>query len=231
MKSGLIIWIAFIINALVAKGGELEKGLLGYWPLDGNVADVIHGWHGIPRGGINQTSYVEGPVGKALYLDGIDDYVRFESPKPFPGDDVRAVSFWIRVEGESGSVLHTTGGWFVDYQVPGFLIGAGHLRPVTPILQGKAIGQWHHVVAQSRFIKIADGGEGEGEIIDGEMFVDGELLPLLPDANPPLLKQPFFNMGGLAGTKPWFRGTMDELAIWDRGLTIEEVHQLLLAGQ
>ena len=229
MKS--IFLALIVVGALAAKGGELDVGLLGYWPLDGNVADLINGGHGIPRGGINRTSYVEGPVGKALYLDGVDDYVRVDSPNPFPGDDVRAVSFWTRVEGESGSILYTAEGWFVDYQVPGFVLGAGHLRPAKPILQGKDIEQWHHIVAQSRFIR--NDGVG-GLIIDGEMFVDGELLPpssWTPNTNPVLIPQQFFNIGGLAGTKPWFRGTIDELAIWDRGLTIEEVNQLLQAGR
>jgi len=51
---------------------EPGSGLIGWWPADGNAADVRGGHDGVLQNG---AAYASGEAGQAFDLDGIDDYV------------------------------------------------------------------------------------------------------------------------------------------------------------
>ena len=76
----------------------IEKGLIGYYLFDGNVADTSQ----YANHAINSTDgiYTKGVSGQALYFDGVDDYLTLENSLSLSKEF--AFSFWVNSKGANG---------------------------------------------------------------------------------------------------------------------------------
>ena len=83
-----------------AYAGSLQDGLVGYYPFDDTLNSALDsGYHGTVGGG--SVSYVDGPVGRALSLNGIDEYVSLPNVDDFNfGTGDFTITFWYRVSGK-----------------------------------------------------------------------------------------------------------------------------------
>jgi len=103
MKTVLILKVLLFITCFIAVSCEkesdpLEKGLIFYYPFDGNANDA----GGNKNHGIDQTSgnYVSGIRGKALDFNGTSDYI--ELSKTINSGNGLTFSFWIKSRGAAG---------------------------------------------------------------------------------------------------------------------------------
>ncbi len=139
---------------------QLQKGLIGYWPLNGSVSSEPDARHlaGVLKA---DAKFVESPFGKALSLDGYEDAMRVPRHESMEvGTGNFSVSAWIhpRELRQAGIVClgkyNWTHGWYLD--MPG---GNGVLRLETAGPDNKSNGtvasapgaiqanKWQHVAA------------------------------------------------------------------------------------
>ena len=225
-----------------------QAGLQAFWPFSKNANDVSgHKRHGQPHG-VMLTKDRFGNKNSAYYFDGNSDFITV-AYEGVLGNHPRAVSFWANAS-DTPKTGYTLINWGSNKQFPDaggrfdccfgscfvckpneHFIGAtmevsdagatyeGH----EPVLDGK----WHHYVFQFN----------RKSVKDAEIYQDGLLLTHEPYR---------FYENTLINTKPevsvtlgalflsidtiaYFKGSMDDVMIYDRVLSIEEITALYTA--
>jgi hypothetical protein len=202
-------------------------GLLTYWPLDGAA-----GAGATAHGG----KWVEGVRGKALELDGANDYVdlgaaaalNFKAGAPF------TVAGWVRTKRPSGTVLslrHSKdGGALLDLTVAGGRLQAqvredGKELGEHVVVTGPPVsdGDWHHFaltrVGQS-FELYVDGdasAQGTGRDAGGPITTDLRALGS---------ERAWAQRGVNPPEQRFLQGALDEVCVFGRALSAAEVKKL-----
>ena len=217
-------------DTLKGQDGEMpveymknQEGLLGWWRLDEGSGKYAYDSSGNGNFGTlkpdNNVSWTvnytdNAKFGKALEYDGIDDVV--EVGIDTSEDTTWTWEFWMYDKSTTISTrrwLTTTLGPFVAGTVciresgGNIQMTAGGSSLVSSGFSWK--GAWHY------FVVVSDGG-------DTVVYVDGSLLLTLLTAGDP---EPGFFIGGcysVAGTE-YFNGIFDEVAIYDRAKSANEV--------
>jgi hypothetical protein len=197
-----------------------DNGLAAYYALEGNANDSSgHNYHGVEDG---QVGYGPGVEGQAIILDGIGARVMIEGVG-ITGAAPRTISGWVRADtvdiAEWTGVFGFTGagvdGQHFDIEVVGNTNSTTlgyygiHLRgdeyDIMPVDE-----QWRHVAAAY------DGATltvfGDGLLVNAVPLPDGFL------DNPGALQ-----IGKRQDFGDYFPGQVDEVRIYDRALTVEEV--------
>jgi hypothetical protein len=228
MRIGIIICsLAIFLSASILGAEVVTDGLVSYYTLDNkdiqdkSVKDMVGKSDGTIAG---EPKSVEGHLGEALEFDGVDDCVRLPQVLTI-GEEAVSYECWFSKPGPTGwsyLIVNKTD-FHNNFFRLGFNQNTGQLRFYTEheneannawVTDAEyADGEWHHVVATRE--------EGEGK-----MYVDGELV-----------KQSIAMTGDIGGDKTdWYlaqdgnqagflQATMDEVRIYNRALTLEEVQQ------
>ena len=210
----------------------LTNGLQAYWSFDGNFYDSMLKYHGTPHG-TNAVGFVDGMagMGKALKLDGTDQYVEVTGGQPgdlaFPGGSV-SIAAWFKVEAfdKSWQALVCQGEanqWRVARDSSsGTMSYAGGLTDAVGTTD-VSDGNWHHIVA------ITDAGAAK---FGTALYVDG--VQDGTQAGTPALttnsKRVLIGENPDATGRQW-NGEIDDLAIWNRVLTEAEITSLYAGGK
>jgi len=219
------------------KRGPYPSGLVGYWKFNEGSGTTAHDSSvNNNTGTLNGPSWVDGKYGKALGFDGIDDYVSIPTLYSSSPDSL-TVTAWIRsplnqsgyifYHGDNGEFLLHNGERLRDGPVSGrypdlasFSVKIQgtwydvYSSPLTP-------NTWHHIA---------------GVWIKGvslKIYVDGVLAgenTAIPDSH---LYDPGSSYGPSIGvykrgTEPdtFFEGLIDEVMVYNRALSAEEVKAL-----
>jgi len=207
--------------------GDCEKclGLLHLYRFDGDAKDSA--------GGDVATVYgaapVQGLYSQAYSFDGVDDYLSLPSGSKYSAD--YTVSFWMKTQ-DSGTVFSfREDPKATDYLAVKMAAGKPEFRYVTYINDiGYAVasisvddGNWHHIAA------VRDGAR------TAKLYVDGALAAQDNDDSGSAagIDSPHvISVGRDEQTgSDFFEGMLDELAIWDRALTAQEVAQMSQAQE
>ncbi len=238
------------------QGADVRQGLVSYWPLDTLAAtattpDVVGGNH-FNAFAHAAADVVTGKFGKAFAFNpDAAQYLEFTTPEgvdtglPVGNSFKWTVAFWVnatypvtgeldrRVYSESSSVntdplvnigtdndADTDGG---DKTVDLFIRNSGtqvnHVHGAKPIYDG----QWHHVA-------LVDTG---GRLM---FYVDGELDSVTPISYVPgPVVRDVTSIGAIvrgagASIAAYFRGSVDDVAVWERDLTQDEVKSVAANG-
>jgi hypothetical protein len=243
----LMTTVCYLAIAGSAQAAPIE-GLVLYLPFDegaGNTAEDLSGEdnHGTLNG---DPKWVEGKGGTALQFSGEENknYVEVpDDPSLNPTSEITCAA-WIYIDG-----FQPTGGVISKY------IGAGNQRTynlrmdhstvlalasecssdgsyqegvtATPInTQGGTLleGQWQHIAMTfkaSKFLRLYVNGELKAET---EAVITDQLF----DNNTPLLIGTDFQIGGAHSGQPReFTGIIDEVAIFNRALSDEEIQMVM----
>jgi hypothetical protein len=218
---------------------EPPAGLISWWPGDGSADDVFAGHDGLILGGMG---FEPGMVGDAFSADGVDDSIQV----PNTGGVFDLVSQWTthawvfpRSEtplGQVSRIVHKMSfvgnrntfslNWITDDPIcsPGVSIFSTGLERASDdrdfFLCGQAHppGHWYHVVAVydgNNLIIYVDGVEENRNTIG---FVISYASP------DPLM------IGARRPDTQFFDGLLDEVALWNRGLSITEIQAIFDAG-
>ena len=212
----------------------LDAGLVGYWPLDTDLMDVIADSHGeLMDGEDDVPDFADGKLGGALSLDGIGEFVEInpDNEPLFDGFDDDGgqtgftISTWFKVnafekswqalvaKGEGNRWrIHRRGGESV-------MTGNGGNADVSAGSTAVDDDEWHHLA----LISIPDEGV--------ELYVDGELEgtsgpPNLEDNDLPMM----IGENPDARGRTW-NGLVDDLAFWNRALSESDVRTLWNDGE
>ena len=201
-------------------------GLVGAWDFEDDLADNQAGQDGV---GVGATHVADGFDGAAIELDS-GDYI--DLPSQMITTESGSVSFWMKStsSGDAQMIIYghaSTGGadgygdndeWHVNLNWEGKIEFFVEGNPNDLSLVGPSVidGEWHHIAATW-----ASSGQGR-------LYVDGVLeVDKVHDAHR-------FNLAGLiriggpkslASTR-FYDGQLDELKLYDRVLTPEEISLL-----
>lgn len=211
---GALLWLA-----AVAPLAPAEDGLVAWYPCDEGQGEVVHdqsgnGLHGSLAGCVWER-YGDG---YCLRFDGVDDQVDFGDPAAFRVGQAVTVEAWLKPEGvpsgEPGIVGKQYASYVLTYYADGrcwWYVGGGGSNVNAAV----AAGAWHHVV-----------GTFAGGLL--RLYVDGReagsrklTIATVPPA-------PGFFFGTSTGEAEFtrgahYRGLLDEVRVFSRALTAEEV--------
>ena len=207
----------FTAGPLSYSPNGLVRDLIGWWKFDeasGNIAYDSSGYnhHGNLFGG---PVYVPGKINSALSFDGTDDYVQLPNLGSFSSFTIEG---WLKATGDSliGSIGYNT---FIDgpgsgyrrllYSTGGKMLaqmGAGNHWSTNIVPRG----QWNHIVyvynSQTNIAKWYINGNPDSEFLGAISF------------GQPIKIGASYNLTGYM-----FNGLIDEVRIYNRALSAEEV--------
>jgi len=214
---------------IVLTHKSFPEGLISYWSFDEGIDSIANDWTGTNTGLIkNSPEWTAGQTGNSLKFDGIDDYVEVaNSPSLDIDTNGVTVSLWVLLDFlpadmpfNIGPIYDSGTDNYVIYQDKGnnelrFKVSTtgGAERPGIPA-DTLTTGLWHHVAG------VYNGTEAK-------IFFDGELMDvhnLTGNVKPGQVARI-----GQDGTS-YFSGNIDNVQIYNRGLTDQEV-QFLFSGQ
>lgn len=212
--------------------GALPSAAVGWWRAENSPDDEVGGFDGTLGGG---TSYVAGKVGQAFSFNGSSDFVELPDSNRW---DFGVASFSINAWFKSGTAGYRnivryhdggggTGSWGVRFDPNGRLqivVINQTGSPVVTVTSDAVFADdtWHSVAA------VRDAAAGELQLyVDGAVAAapvsDGGVV-IIGDADCRAL----IGAGGWGGGGIFepFDGEVDELMIFDRALSLDEVQAL-----
>ncbi|MGI9239837.1 MAG: LamG domain-containing protein, partial [Verrucomicrobiales bacterium] len=209
-----------------STSSSLLVDLVSYWPLDVDLEDAVDDNHGTKRGP-GAMPFVEGKLGGAVEMDGYDQYIEItggdESEFDFAGGSM-SISSWFKVdkfdtnwqavvakgEGQAWRLHRHSSGSQITFS------GGANSPSAGPVVND---GQWHHAVA------VSDAGMEQRLYVDGKLVSTASISPL---ANGD--KRVRIGDNPDTENREW-EGCIDEVAIWGRALTEEEIATLWNEGE
>ncbi len=224
---------AICILALMMSGAPPCHALDGdrqspasLWKFNGDVNDSGT----TPLNGkiVGRATFFDSPItgaGQLLSLNGVDACAQIEDAKPLNLAADFSLSLWFfPLETKAQPLLHKAEGdhgWSLEVLPDGALQFTAASTKLTTPAQTVAAGQWFHVVVS---VQRAEKGDLSALYINGRRAAAGN-VPAAADlsTNKPLLI-------GKSPANQFFNGLIDELAIYNTPLTLEEVAKVTDAG-
>lgn len=217
-----------------------DNHLVGYWPFDGNANDAVGDNDGTANGNVMLTTDRNGNSNSAYYFDGDGDYIQCVSPGVL-GTAARTISFWAKADD-----LNTMYNDFtllqpiIVYGGPPYGDNAGQRFEVALVtgelicdIANSLLGKKSTAIVNDvwNFYTVVFIGGGQ---LDGvQYYVNGSLITEIGQnyrssysINTQSDNPIYF--GSLFGSEyeDDFKGTIDEVRMYDRALTAAEVKGL-----
>ena len=208
------------------------ENLIAYYPLNGNADD---------ESGLNHNGTVfeaiptadrNGNDGQAYYFDGVNDYILFDSEVGPLGTASRSFAFWAKTDvvpggNQKNTVLSyggniSNGGSRFEILINGICRGIGADVSVNYLTKSfdNSDNDWHHYA-------IVFDNTVSNKLSSFKFYSDGELLSETCNTNGDInintLANQVFNIGRLYNGSRYFKGSIDELKIYDKALSAEEI--------
>ncbi len=235
--------VSFLGNLNVASGrltlnapaGSAPlSGAIGYWAMNETGGTTAHDSAGSHNGTLVNmagTEWTAGVIGNAIRLDGANDYISVPDAADLRITGDIAIAFWYqktaeagdwqRIVGKGNTTQRNYGVWewsgadgrvlFQEYNASGGNIlnmDSGALAPGT--------GTWNHCVATIQ-------GNTAQLYINGQLASTATRTGTPGTSADPLLI-------GYAGFHTYFPGYLDEVLLYGRALSLQEVQALYAAG-
>lgn len=235
-----------VVQTLPSDVSSLKNGLAAYLPFNGNLQDAS----GNNRNGtaVGTPTFDAGKVGSNAVkisneaASSTHNFVTLGSNAEFtPGQSSDfTVAFWMKTERVSGdpAIIGTKNwgsgnnpGWLIGTQTDGRLewnyrrVNADGLsrKDLDALGQGLAANEWHHVTVVFQI------NGNAVSYVDGAAVDSRTIAPGTGDLSDPALA---FNIGqdGTGVYDSDWSGLLDEVAVWNRALTADEVGILHALG-
>lgn len=234
------LFVAFAMFALIGFGQVPNyvptNGLAGYWPFNGNANDESGNGNDGTVNGATLTSDRSGANNAAYYFDGTSDFIDVQHSASLICNDEITMSCWIYSNSMNTGLTQTvlSKGQQSSYWNYGISIDANSLISYNYTNYGigplNVLGanEWHQLtfsINQSLNIM--------------HVFFNGVEQTPLYDVNTNTLITNFqgiinscctanLNIGKNAGGQAFFSGKIDDIGIWNRALTEEEIQALYI---
>jgi hypothetical protein len=217
-----------------------RKGLVAYWTGEGHTCDNVGYSNGIAKGGVTFGADRRGKKGGAFVFDGKSGYITVPDRPQLDTDDAFTLSAWVKtatvrskksrmVLGKWQNTAIGAGDYFLSISprgVPATYVLNGDVLPATMgALGGKSplpAGSWTHLATtfdRGRLVLYINGRPhaeqntklthtGRNEYAGDEVVIGG--------------------LGARGSLR--FHGSIDDVGIWSRALSAEEIAQVFVAG-
>jgi hypothetical protein len=205
---------------------DLNAGLVAHYPFNGNAQDATkNGKNGTVHGAtLTQDKF--GTSGSAYSFDG-NDYIITPDLKSYFSNTTVTISVWFKAQAagviidELGQLALNNTVWH-DSQIEILASGEVKVRVwnLSPVSLGTVrFGTWHHAVlrynrATQKLDGFLDGVEASRDV-SGNRSISGHIYYAFGAADTTHL-----------GSGAYFKGVIDEVAIYNRALSADEVKQL-----
>jgi len=210
-------------NAPSVPEDTMTRGLVGYWSFDEGSGSTAYDASGNGNDGtlIHDPKWTAGKSGSALQFDGTDDYVDCGNDESLNITDAITIEAWVKHNSLKYGALVSKGGYggmnpkgpysmwsFVDIQKVLFEVGNGTKRNNAARVRYQ-IGTWEH------FVGVYDSPYSL-------MYKNGVLLsgPHNTGISSLIINVNHLKIGG---QQDFFNGSIDEVRIYNRALSAEEV--------
>lgn len=234
--SALTLSLATPVEAVIHIGSPntaaLKSGLVAYWPLDGAVTDwksgttedIIGGNTGQLIGISTSSSPVAGKIGQALSFNGTAGDVTIPNVTGLNNGGPATISGWIKASAQpNGAILDELYAGFNSIEIDARTDGSlNYFQNDNTFSQcftssGFLDGKWHFVTAtQTANLR--------------QIYFDGVLLCSDPVALDGISGPPTLYIGSENGASRFYNGTLDDLRIYNRVLSAQEIAQLYKQG-
>ena len=199
-------------NPLAAN---LMNGLVGYWPFCGNANDESGNGNNGTVNGATLTSDRFGNANAAYSFDGVNDFIEVVGVNYGTGNQ-HTISAWVNL------VASYPGGYPQHYIIDnGTTLGGVYLNTDVDEIQfgcnsignSVSLGTWHNYVG----------------VVNGNSFkvyLDGVYLGANTSCNVQFLNSIALNIGRSNVNTEFANGKLDDICIWNRALTQNEITQL-----
>jgi hypothetical protein len=210
---------------------NLQNGLVGYWPFNGNANDVSgNGNNGTVNGAI-LTSDRFGNSNGAYSFDGVNNYISVQDSNTLH-QNVFTISSWVNGDEYNGFkqilsknigtsnnesinlVINNNSGWNLTAQIGGLGYYGTLIKSPNTISEQ----QWHHVVYVYN-----ENNQSQKLFLDGSLVKNNTTTDLIQFDNKPLTfgAQLEFNV-----LQYFFNGKLDDIGFWNRELNQQEISQI-----
>ena len=237
MKNTILIMLVTLVLcnlSLFCEGAIPKDNLVLYLSMDEGEGDQVEDGSGNGNDGvvIGNPAWVEGKFGIAMELDGVDDVVEVENSDSLNPKEI-TITLWVKLgvvpaPAYNGIISKWEPSWsgyliqaFVDHPIEP-LIANGSTFAAIRGLEGAEQDVWYHVAV----------------VWDGKtlsMYIDGEKPDYDVGASdhemPGEMKVPEVNL--LIGKRhdgDFFMGTVDEVMIFNKALSLEEIKSIMEQG-
>ncbi len=207
---------------------DTDPNLVGWWKFDEAAGSVAadssgHKRDGVLKGGLSfDKNSAPGKTGQALRLDAKDAVIEVKDYKGIGGTRPRTVAVWIKTASSKGEIISWGKEDFGQMFTVGYLRGRAGITPRGGYLYMNAEthnDQWHHIAVVVRKAELPNLHDDVRLYLDGAPaeIHDIGLLDLWPIQTGQELP---VRIGR------GFTGLLDDLRIYDRPLSEEEVNAL-----
>ena len=212
---------------------DFNNSLVGWWRFDNNFGDSSGNENNGTCSGSSCPNLTNGPRGLAYEFDGVNDYIQGPSSNQITGDNLQSISFsaWVKTNSITRSyiaslkrfssqstlisLVSNSAGESTNPGTLGVLIAneAG-THTYLEYDGGYNDGSWHHLVAtvDNNLRTIYVDGINVGYNNDGMQNVSGNTA--------------YMAIGSFDSTQLFFNGSIDDVMIFDRALSYDEVESL-----
>jgi hypothetical protein len=226
----------------VSLPSNLQQGLVGYWPFCGNANDESGNGNDGVVNGATLTEDRFGNAGKAYAFDGETDFIEIQDNNSLDLTNQYSFSAWVEIpdyslnnsaysqrtilgkprpNGGSGySLIALIGNESPGLNTLAYAAGwnddnsNGSIAPVDSI----PLDSWTHIV-------FTNDGTVAKLFKNGIETATADFNLTLLNSDQPLYIGKEFNFNNSADNR-WFNGSLDDIGIWNRALTPEEVQEL-----
>jgi hypothetical protein len=208
------------------------NGLVGWWPFNGNANDESGNGNIGTVNGATLTTDRFGNIGKAYSFDGVDDYIngQLSSPLVTIGSGI-TISTWINIPivasapqfnlvDNNGSGYGLWSNFINNNYVISGLCGNAFVQPSMLLNDPNppVINTWHSVIMTCDLSSV-----------DSKLFIDGNIVA---QSNSSQIQGAFdlFTFGKWPGNNVYLNGKLDDIGLWNRALTQQEISDLYNAN-
>ncbi len=203
------------------------NGLVGWWPFNGNANDESGNGNNGTVNGAALTNDRNGISISAYNLNGNNDYIEVANSSSFNLTNSQSISLWFNSDGNQESVLlqksNSTGGngdggpqlVLRSNQLVDLSIFHNNTSNFVYSYIPSTNQTWHHIAAtwNGNIIKLYQNG------------VLSDSIPLSVVLNP-CYESLMIGKRGLPNNDLYFKGVIDDIGIWNRALTQQEITAL-----
>ena len=216
------LFAMFFCFALNIYAVSVENGLLAYYDFNSDFSDVsANSYDAVGYNGATRTTTGGFENSGALSLDGVDDYLKVSNiTLNTNAGGSNTVSFWMKWSGADSRM--PVGFWYQDlYLCSGYFGFNSANSDVTGISSSGMANQWVHVVGV--FYNGAPSPATHSLYING---VKQNIQQVMGSAPQNYTMPNYFYMGTWEPKGYYFGGLLDEMMLFNRALTDQEVYNI-----